>query len=161
MSFSLAEFEIIYKRCHPRALGLSISMLGNEDEARDTVQQVFASLWESQLKVDNPDAFIYRAVRNRCLNRLEQLDTRERIRGQYALLAQESDSSPGPLIEDVYNAADFLLSERERQVVSEIFEKGNNYKAAAANLKLSTSSINKYITSALKTLRLHFKTQKQ
>lgn len=49
MSFTADEYEIIYRRCHPRALGLTISMLGNEEEARDMVQQVFVSLWETRI----------------------------------------------------------------------------------------------------------------
>lgn len=161
MSFTADEYEIIYRRCHPRALGLTISMLGNEEEARDMVQQVFVSLWETRIAVDNPDAFIYRAVRNKCLNRLEQMDARQRIRRQCAILADTADHDPDSRIEDVYEAMDLLLSERERQVVDEIFDKGNNYRTAASNLNLSTSSINKYITSALKTLRLHFKKSKK
>lgn len=161
MSFTADEYEIIYRRCHPRALGLTISMLGNEEEARDMVQQVFVSLWETRIAVDNPDAFIYRTVRNKCLNRLEQMDARQRIRRQCAILADTADPDPDSRIEDVYEAMDLLLSERERQVVDEIFDKGNNYRTAAANLNLSTSSINKYITSALKTLRLHFKKSKK
>jgi len=161
MPFSAEEYETIYRRCHPRALGLTITLLGNEEEARDMVQQIFISLWETRIKVDNPDAFIYRAVRNQCLNRLEQFDARERIRQQYAILTDTTEPDPDTRIEDVYQAMDLLLSERERQVVTEIFDKGNNYRKAASNLHLSTASINKYITSALKTLRMHFKKSKK
>lgn len=157
MPFTIKEYEEIFRRCHPRALGISISMLGDGEEARDVAQQVFLNVWETRLKIENPDAFIYRAVRNQCLNRLEQFDTKERLRRQYAIISESVENDAAAEIEDVQAAMASLLSDRERQVMDEIFDKGNSYKDAAANLNLSTSSINKYISSALKTLRLHFK----
>ena len=58
---------------------LAVSLLHGEDEARDVVQEVFLKLWESNIRVENPMAFLLRAVRNACLNRINMLDTRDKI----------------------------------------------------------------------------------
>ncbi|MCM1451967.1 MAG: sigma-70 family RNA polymerase sigma factor [Clostridium sp.] len=160
MQFTVDEYEIIFRRCHPHALGLAYSLLGDGDEARDIAQQAFVNMWESKVRIENPDAFALRSVRNLCISRLEQMKAKDRIRQQYAILAKEEDPEPDSQLENLRKAMDRLLSEREKQAVDEIFDKGSSYKEAAANLSLSTSAINKYICSALKTLRTHFKTKK-
>ncbi len=76
MRYSTTEFENIYRRCFPLAIKLAMSLLHHQDEARDAVQEVFLKLWESETRIDNPPAFILRAVRNTCLNRLSSLDAR-------------------------------------------------------------------------------------
>ncbi len=36
--YSKNEFEILYKRCFPSSMRLAVSLLHEEDEARDVVQ---------------------------------------------------------------------------------------------------------------------------
>lgn len=135
-----------------------MSLLHDEDEARDAVQEVFVRLWETDSRISNPDAFIVRSVRNACLNRISKLDARERIRQKLTL-----DSTPPEDFdiesrnEEVQAAISRLLTSREKQVVEKIYAEGLSYKEAAANLGVSVGAINKNIVGALKKLRTHFK----
>lgn len=79
MLYSATEFEHIYTSCFPASMRLAVSLLHDEDEARDVVHEVFLRLWESGIRVDNPQAFVIRATRNSCINRINSLDTREKI----------------------------------------------------------------------------------
>lgn len=38
MEYSTTEFETLYRQCFPPAMRLAVSMLHEEDEARDIVQ---------------------------------------------------------------------------------------------------------------------------
>ena len=138
---------------------LAISLLHDEDDARDAVQEVFIRLWETDTEVENPMAFVVRSVRNVCLNRIAATDTRERFVRRYSL-----DEADGPDTDaevrgrEIQSAVETLLSPRERQVVDRIYSRGMSYKETAHSLDVSVALINKCIVSALKKLRTHFKT---
>lgn len=159
MRYSTKEFENIYRRCFPPAMKLAMSLLHHEDEARDAVQEVFLKLWESETRIDNPPAFILRAVRNTCLNRLSSLDTREKIRQRITLEPPPDDTDIAHRHEEIRSAISKILTQREQQIVDRIYSDEMTYKQAAETLGVSVSAINKNIVSALKKLRNHFKTR--
>lgn len=159
MQYSITEFEAIYLRCFPPAMRLAMSLLHDEDDARDAVQEVFLKLWESDTVVDNRQAFIIRSVRNVCLNRIAAADTRERFRQSYPIDESDDTVDIEARHSEIRAAVQTLLSERERQVVDKIYADGLSYKETARSLEVSVSMINKSVVSALKKLRTHFKKQ--
>lgn len=160
MEYSAAEFEALYIQCFPPSMRLALSLLHEEDEARDVVQEVFLKLWESNTRFDNPTAFLIRAVRNACLNRINMLDTRDRIRRRIMLYPPPDDFDIDVRNDEVRAVIPRLLTPREQEVVDRIFSEGMSYKEAAENLEVSVAAINKNIVSALKKLRSHFKSGK-
>lgn len=160
MQYSITEFETIYLRCFPPAMRLAISLLHDEDDARDAVQEVFLRLWESDTGIENPQAFVIRSVRNVCLNRIAAADTRERFRRRYSLDEPDDGIDIEARHSEIRSAVQSLLTQRERQVVDKIYADGLSYKETAASLEVSVSMINKSVVSALKKLRTHFKTNK-
>lgn len=159
MGYSTTEFETLYIQCFPPSMRLAMSLLHNEDESRDAVQEVFLKLWESNTRVDNPMAFIIRAVRNACLNRISMMDTRDKIRRRIMLDSPTEDFDIDGRNEEVRQAIQTLLTHREQEVVDKIYTEGLSYKEAAQNLEVTVAAINKNIVSALKKLRNHFKTR--
>lgn len=157
MEYSTTEFETLYRQCFPPAMRLAVSMLHEEDEARDIVQEVFLKLWESNIRVENPLAFIIRAVRNACLNRINMLDTRHRIHQRIMLDAPPDDVDIDVRNDEIRSAIRRLLTPREQEVVDRIYSEGMSYKEAAENLEVSVAAVNKNIVLALKKLRKHFK----
>ena len=160
MRYSTNEFETLYKRCFPPAMKLAMSLLHEEDKARDVVQEVFLKLCESDIRVDNPMAFIIRSVRNASLNQINMLDTRERIRQKLTFNSPIPEYDSELCNEEVLSAIKRLLTFREQQTVEKIYTEGMSDKEAAESLGVSVAAINKNIVSALKKLRNHFKTGK-
>lgn len=160
MEYSTTEFETLYTQCFPPSMRLAMSLLHEEDEARDVVQDVFLKLWESNIRVENPTAFIIRSVRNACLNRIKMLDTRDKIQQRIMLDTPPDDFDIDGRNNEVISAIQKLLTTREQDIVNRIYAEGLSYKDAAENLGVSVASVNKYIVSALKKLRTHFKTCK-
>lgn len=158
MQYPTDEFETLYTRCFPPAMRLAMSLLHEEDEARDVVQEVFVRLWESETRVDNPMAFIIRAVRNTSLNRIDRLETRDKVCRRLMLEPPPADFDPDQRHDDVRRAIDELLTPRERQTVAKIYTEGLSYKDTAESLGISVAAVNKNIVGALKKLRNHFKT---
>lgn len=139
---------------------LAISLLHDEDDARDVVQEVFLKLWESDIQVDNPPAFIIRAVRNASLSRINTLETHERILKGLFLDQPPDNINIEQSNEEIVSAIRRLLTPREQQVVDRIYSEELSYKDTAKNLGISVAAVNKYAVSALKKLRNHFKTDR-
>ncbi|MDE7418951.1 MAG: sigma-70 family RNA polymerase sigma factor [Muribaculaceae bacterium] len=157
MQYSTSEFETLYIRCFPPSMRLAIGLLHDEDEARDVVHEVFLKLWESDGKVENPNAYILRSVRNTCLSRIRKLDVREKVKLKLMLEPPPEDFDYEQRNEEVKSAIERLLTSREQQVVEKIYTEGLSYKDAADSLGVSVASVNKNIVAALKKLRTHFK----
>ena len=161
MQYTINEFEDLYKRCVGPCMRLAMSMLRDEDAARDAVQEVFLRLWESDMSIANAEAFIARSVRNACLNHLRTCDTRTRIINSLPLDEAAAPEAEGDLRrQEVADAIGRLLSERERQVVGKVYSEGLSYKDAAACLGVSVAAVNKNLVGALRKLRAHFKTDR-
>lgn len=159
MLYSIAEFEDIYRRCYQDALRVAMSMLHDSDEARDTVQEAFLKLWETNSAIDNETAYIIRTVRNSCLNRIAAADAQERLKRKLPL--DEIDETDEPRIsgDKLKKAVTTLLSPRESQIVGKIYTEGLSYKDAAGQLGVSVAMVNKCVVNALKKLRKHLKSE--
>ena len=160
MQYSTTEFETLYIQYFPSSMRLAISLLHDEDEARDVVHEVFLKLWEADSKVDNPSAYLLRSVRNTSLSRIRKLDVREKVKMKLMLEPPPDDFDYEQRHEEVKTAVERLLTSREQQVVEKIYSEGLSYKDAADSLGVSVAAINKNIVGALKKLRTHFKTGK-
>lgn len=160
MQYSTKEFKALYTECFPPAMRLAMSLLHDEDEARDVVQEVFLRLWESSIQVDNPPAFIIRAVRNASINRINMLETHERILKGLFLEQPPDNITIEQHNDEIVSAIRRLLTPREQQVVDKIYSEELSYKDTAEKLGISIAAVNKYIVSALKKLRNHFKTDR-
>ena len=160
MQYSTTEFKTLYAKCFPPAMRLAMSLLHDEDDARDVVQEVFLKLWESGILVDNPPAFIIRAVRNASINRINMLETHERILKGLFLDQPPDNINIEQRNEEIVSAIRRLLTPREQQVVDKIYSEELSYKDTAESLGISVAAVNKYVVSALKKLRNHFKTDR-
>lgn len=160
MSYTITEFETLYARIFAPSMRLAVSLLHDENEARDVVQEAFLKLWESDLTISNPEAFVIRTVRNACLNSISATETHDRIKRKLSLEPMAEDMDIEQRNQEVRLAVTRLLSSRERQVVDRVYAQGLSYKDTAATLGVSVATVNKNIVSALKKLRNHFKTHK-
>ncbi|MDM7915921.1 MAG: RNA polymerase sigma factor [Candidatus Eisenbacteria bacterium] len=71
-------FAILYDRYKGPLFVFACKMLGNEERARDLVQDVFLSLYEKRLQLARPESFrswLFASGRNRCLSQLRRTDT--------------------------------------------------------------------------------------
>lgn len=70
--------HVIHRRC--------LSILGNEEEARDAVQETFARVilsWDAFRQESSPLTWMYRISTNWCLNRIRNRGGQERIRARH------------------------------------------------------------------------------
>ena len=139
-------------------------LLGDDDEAKDAVQDVFARLWDGSvaLREESQRAFLLTCVRNRCLNIIAQrqrhLETTSQLTTQPAEDGTETwqDKSDEELTTMVQHYIDERLSPQTGRVIRMRFDDEKSYKDISHTLGISLSAVNKHIVQGLRKLRQQF-----
>jgi RNA polymerase sigma-70 factor, ECF subfamily len=72
---SLQEFRKLVELISPFAFSVAFRILGDEEEAKDIVQETMITLWKSIKKISSADSFMswhYRIVVNKCYDQLRK-----------------------------------------------------------------------------------------
>ncbi len=156
----IQRFESLYKTYQPGLVNFAFYYLRNQQEAIDTVQEVFMSIWEGKGTfpvTDSPKAYLMTSVKNRCYNKL----TRKKLQ-----------SNPIDTLLDIFispdtTAANMEAKETEKtiqNVINSLPEKCReifilsrfeqlSYKEIATLLGISVKTVENQIGNALKMLR--------
>ena len=159
----ITAIETVYLNCRGRLVRLAATLLGDDDEARDIVQDVFLGLIERPVAADRAEAYIMAAVRNRALDRLRSLSRRQRVErmlpldDDILLSVADCDDDMSDTVAEVNRFVADGLTPSVRNVVREVFYRRRSYREAAEHLGISVTTVNKHVVSALRLLRNRFK----
>ena len=139
-------------------------LLGDEDEAKDAVQDVFARLWDGSvnLREESQRTFLLTCVRNRCLNiiaqRRRQQDSTLQLVTEHEDAETETwqEKSDEELTEMVQQYIDERLTPQTGRVIRMRFDDEKSYKDISHSLGISLSAVNKHIVQGLRKLRQQF-----
>lgn len=161
-------FDSIFRRTYSRLYFYALSLLSDESDADDVVEEVFAGLWRRMDEIDledNIEGFLYRAVYTRSVNvlkrrnvdagRLAAIEDINNMRMEYY-----SGINDDPLhrmetaelrrkIEDTIN----MLPEKCRQVFRMSYLNGMHNNDIAEELQLSVRTVEAHMYRALRFLR--------
>ena len=76
-------FEKLFKAQYPALCGYARKYLEDLDQAEEVVQEMFFNFWQKREKIEiniSAEAYLFRSVRNSCLNYLKHLKIREEHR---------------------------------------------------------------------------------
>ncbi len=165
---NIDSFNQLFREHYP-ALRAYAGLLIGEEAAEDMVQDVFAATWENKDTItihSSIKAYLFRAVHNRCLNKVQHLKmVQDRQRQlQYAWKEQEilsSDPDKNHIIQKLYMSgiqsaitqAIASLPEKCREVFKLSYLDNYKNKEISELLHISVSTVEKHINHALKTLR--------
>ena len=81
------QLASLFKQHYREMYRLASIMLHDDAESKDIVHDVFAYILESgkDLKADTAVAYLMTSVRNRCLNRIRNMEIQERVEKLYLL----------------------------------------------------------------------------
>ena len=87
------ETEILFKSHYAAMFRLAMSLLYDEDESKDVVSEVFASLLGGDMTInsDNARGFLLTCVRNSCINVIRHKQMRERFKKLYTTRGEPLD----------------------------------------------------------------------
>ncbi len=146
-------------RLHYRALcGAAFGYLKDTAQAEDLVQELFAKLWQERDTLEfkvSPKAYLFAAVRNRCLNALAAGKRMRPLNEELDRLPEEDVKGEEEHAERsarVLAAIEGLPPER-RRIFRMSRNEGLKYQQIAERLGLSVKTVENQMGHALKTLR--------
>ncbi len=156
------DFKQLFLEMYPRLVRYAVSLLGDGNEARDVVGDVFEKAWNqfSSLQMETRRSWLYASVRNACLNWLKHQQV-EQTNVEALIEATRYDMSTR------YEEHECLLQQAE-QIARELKEptctilrlcyfEHLTYQQAADRLGISPNTVKKHISKALATLRERMK----
>ncbi|MBX2978822.1 MAG: RNA polymerase sigma-70 factor [Flavobacteriales bacterium] len=157
-----AAFEALF-RLHYRPLcAFAMGYLKDGDKAEDLVQDLFFRLWLDREKVNittSVKAYLYVAVRNRCLNAVKAGSKVRALNEEVDDHLQEEERTEDEHTERIarVQAAIEALPEERRKVFKLSRYEGLKYQEIAERLGISVKTVENQMGSALKTLRIELK----
>ena len=154
-------FEKVFKSYYAGMCGFANKYLSDLEQSEEIVQEVFFNFWNkrSSLEIqDSLEGYLYRSVRNACLNHIKHLE----VRKQYALaqmqpLREEENKYSDKIVElELQQRIDDCINQLppERQKIFKLSRHdGLKYQEIANELKLSVKTVEAQMGKALKYLR--------
>ncbi len=157
------EIEQLIKLYEHNLLQYAFRLLGSDDYVADAVQEAFIGYCRARAqkkRIDNPQAWLYRAVRNKCIDFLRKYSRKVslEVTEEYNQENSSHNNSPDKAMITIENL-DIIkscfddLTVREREIVSLKLEQQKTYKEIAQILDLSSSNVGFIMHTAMKKLR--------
>lgn len=153
----MSSFEKLYKHYHKMLWHFARELLKDEDEAEDTVQQVFIRIWEKRADLlisTSLRSYLFTSVRNACLKKMDK-SQRETVSEfeEDAGVHAHSDSAQFKDLQMAINNSIEALPERCRLIFRLSRFAGLTYQEIANELDLSVKTVENQMSKALTILR--------
>lgn len=151
---------MLFRQYYARMYVLARTLLYDDDECRDVVSDIFAKVYEGDITLTPPTegSYLLAAVRNRCLNIIEQKHTRCRLRCLYVL---EADSASMECDDERYDEVMAFVgshfSGTALRVLQLCFVDGLECKEIASTLQISTVAVYRHLARAIETIKANIK----
>ncbi len=161
-----ALFKTIYARYYSKLCSFARMFVSNNEEAEEIVQNSILKLWEQRHNIDtidNLNAYLFRSVKNHCLNAINHKKIEEKYKSQawtelkmLEIQSLETDTNEG-LREIQLKNAIHELPERCKEVLILSKFDGLKNKEIAQKLDISIKAVEASITRAFTLLRKKIK----
>jgi len=153
--------ENLFRQHYGKMIHLARTLLVDDAEAQDVVQEVFARLLEKdfQMAGNKTEAYLMSAVRNDCINHIRKKNLRERIRSLYPIdealdgqpFGQQEDE-----LEQIHDFVETRLKEPYRSIFRLRFDEDMTLKDIGAHLGLNINTVYKYLNQCIQRIRVQF-----
>lgn len=152
----------LFCRHYSEMIHLARTLLYDDAEAEDVVQDVFVRLMESDIQPaeDKVRAYLTRAIRNGCINRIRQKSMTEQLRGLYSLDVDtdcQQDEQRMATLEAIIDFAETHLEEPHLTIFRLRFEEDLKLKDIASRLDMNLKTVFKYLSQSIQSVQKQFK----
>jgi len=161
---NISAFDILFQKYYKLLCVNAYFFLKNEQEAKDIVQSFFADVWEKKLYLqfhgDDVKAYLFRSIKNRCINQLGKQKTRIKNYTAFAKMQEETCGAFEDAQPDYYTQMRNTvegLSTQKKLAVQMVYVEGKRYQDAADEMGISINSFKTHLKSGLRTLRHEIK----
>lgn len=156
-----ADFEVMFKTHYSALCSYAHGFLKDPDAAEEVVQEMMFRIWtgrESLVIETSLRSYLFRAVRNGCMNVLKHLNIREEYKSfRESEMGETQRSNEDEMIvseleQKIREAIDHLPVERRKVFILSRYD-GLTYGQIAEKLGLSVKTVENQMGKALKSLR--------
>ena len=152
-------FARLYNHYRNPALRFCISILKDEDEAENMLQEVFIKIWERRSQINpelNFNSYLFTCLRNMAFDYLKKMEKNEWLKQQYMErmeLIRDEDSELAEVQMQNLHSAIGTLSEKRKQILKLTIEEGMSYQEIAEMLHISKNTVKNQLVKAKQFLR--------
>ncbi|MET4545651.1 RNA polymerase sigma-70 factor (ECF subfamily) [Pedobacter africanus] len=160
-----AAFSLIYNRYSGVLIVHALNILGDEDDARDAIQEVFIHFWNRRECITvtcNLKPYLYAAVRNSVLNKLKKekhiAKMLEGFKAESLRLKKETqEEDPDVILLQRIEGEIQRLPEKMREVFL-LSRRGDlTYEQISSVLNVAPNTVRKQVSNALRILRVNLR----
>lgn len=148
------RIEQLFRQHYAQMTRLAMTLLYDEEESRDVVSEVFATLLKTDIAPKNIESYLLMSVRNRCLNLIEHKSVRAKFEQAYTIeMKSQSQSDDEDQLKQLMAYAEQHLSPKTLRVFRMRHLQGMKYQEIADQLGISRVMVYKYLSQAMETIR--------
>lgn len=154
------SFASLFREYYPSLCYFARSIIHDEEEAKDIVQDCFVKLWDSPDFTEKPDtapSFLYTSVRNKCIDLLRKRKVIDKAK-LYSIVNADTgyeyfdEVAFAEMMRQILDQIADLPSQMQK-VIKMYYMEGKNYKSIAEELHTSPETVRKQRQIALQRLR--------
>ncbi|WP_207424395.1 RNA polymerase sigma-70 factor [Desertivirga brevis] len=161
-------FDELYNRHWEKLFLYLVRVIKDQEETKDILQEVFVSLWNRRLELDNIEsisAYLFSSVRFKGLNYLQRESKKSFIIDALLIQSEQEDNSLDSIqaVRDINSLLDKTIEKlpsKMQQVFILSRKEQLSYKEIAQQLSISDKTVKKQISNALKIFRLSLQREK-
>ena len=164
MTMTRSELEILFKTHYAAMYRLAMSMLYDEDESKDVVSDVFASLADGMIiRTDNARGFLLTCVRNSCINVIRRKQTRERFLKLYSSGTEPQADGPDDalMLAELRGYIDNQLPPLSRRIFTLRDLHDMTCQQVAEAVGVSRMTVHHHLSQSLEKINAYFNNTKQ
>ena len=165
MTMTTSELEILFKTHYAAMFRLAMSLLYDEDESKDVVSDVFASLLGGGLAIrsDNARGFLLTCVRNSCINVIRHKQMRERFMKLYSNRAEPLADGPDDslTLAELREYVDNNLPPLPRRIFTLRFLHDMTCQQVAETVGVSRVTVHHHLSQSMEKINAYFNITKQ
>jgi RNA polymerase sigma-70 factor (ECF subfamily) len=155
-------YTVIYDRYKNLLYNHAYKKLGDPEEVKDVLQELFTNLWNKRVDIPvamNLSGYLYAGIRNRILNLLSHKEVENKYLTSIQQYTQEGDYSTDLVIREK-EMADLIQKEIDQlpPKMREVFllsrKENLSHHEIAEQLSISEQTVAKQVTNALRILRV-------
>ena len=165
MTMTTSELELLFKTHYAAMFRLAMSLLYDEDESKDVVSDVFASLLGGGLAIrsDNARGFLLTCVRNSCINVIRHKQMRERFMKLYSNSAEPLADGPDDslTLAELREYVDNNLPPLSRRIFTLRYLHDMTCQQVAETVGVSRMTVHHHLSQSMEKINAYFNNSKR